>query len=244
MHAGLCCQFVLTFRVPIAAAARLLPPGIEPLRRGDWAFWQVLLGQAHGGGPVRSLALHGLCAQVMTRDVELVRGLFLTAAWEDVAAGAMGLAPVVATVGSLWHRDSCFPSRPAARESLDLPRGILTRPAGAMVQFVPLQWSTAGQAPAQATVTRARGFRAGALELATETLEVGWALYGRSVSQGQARKLILLDAHLDVSRALQRPWRGSGPGQAQRVADAAEPHAVPARPLPTPTGNVFAPVGK
>lgn len=89
-------------RLPLEAAARFLPNGLEPIRRGKWALATVVAGRlrdlrpegmacgAHPAAPVASMGVLSLriATQIFTRSGEAVRGAYVihTHAGADLSA--------------------------------------------------------------------------------------------------------------------------------------------------------------
>lgn len=82
----------LTYRTPSETVRALLPEGLELVTRGPWAFWDVLACRVERVRPAgvpgkRGLSYrqvaYRLLAQAMTRDAELVQGLYFARSEAD-----------------------------------------------------------------------------------------------------------------------------------------------------------------
>lgn len=95
---------VLTYRTPYDSVASLVPEGLELVRRGDFAFWNIVCCRVEAMRPALSSALHlpavglsynlvgyRLMVQAMTRRTEVIDGLyFLRTDAESRVVGALG----------------------------------------------------------------------------------------------------------------------------------------------------------
>lgn len=86
----------LTYRTPADSVAGLLPDGLELVRRGPWAFWNVMACRVERARPQGVPAVCGvsyqhvgyrLLVQAMTDRAEVVRGVYYT--HSDVSARAV-----------------------------------------------------------------------------------------------------------------------------------------------------------
>jgi hypothetical protein len=84
-HARVADAVCLTYRTPAASVAGLLPAGLELVRRGPWAFWQVEARRVEHLRPARVPAPVGLSyhqvayrlrVQAMTASAEVVTGVY------------------------------------------------------------------------------------------------------------------------------------------------------------------------
>jgi hypothetical protein len=85
-------RVVLSYRTPVETVRPLLPPGLEPVTRGPWAFWQVVVGLHRAGGTTSGggFVSYRLLVQAMNERGELRRGSYVLR--DDVAAGGGGAA--------------------------------------------------------------------------------------------------------------------------------------------------------
>lgn len=76
---------LLTYRTPVELVVGLLPDGLEPVRRGPWAFWQVVCRRVEDLRPSGVPAAMGasfnhvayrLRVQAMTASAQVVTGLY------------------------------------------------------------------------------------------------------------------------------------------------------------------------
>ncbi len=90
---------LLSYRTPKHTVEHLLPPGLEPVTRGPYAFWNVVACRVEAMRPAGTPAALGvtyhhvayrLLAQAMTRTADLHRGLYFVRS--DADARLLGVA--------------------------------------------------------------------------------------------------------------------------------------------------------
>ena len=95
---------LLCYRTPAASVRSLLPPGLDPVTHGRWAFWNVVACRVEGLRPplvprplglTMNMVAYRLMVQAMTDRGEVVRGLYFV--WSDMDSAAAG---AVAAMGN------------------------------------------------------------------------------------------------------------------------------------------------
>lgn len=86
---------LLSYRTPAQSVAHLLPPGVELVTRGPWAFWNVMacrvedlrpMGVPRWCGITYHHVAYRLLVRAMTREADVLRGLYFVRSDADRAA--------------------------------------------------------------------------------------------------------------------------------------------------------------